>query len=144
MALQVIAPPELRAFRATASQLLVAAGMSVLLTDIFFLNVKTVAFTGERTREQSNFAITVLKYIAFVPAVAWLPLISELWIQTRMQHFIFATVAIAATHLVFRSQHCSIIREYCNTPSLDEDEEEVPLKLVGWMSAKPLFSSIDT
>jgi len=129
MALRVIAPPELRAFRATASQLLVAAGMSVLLTDIFFLNVKIVAFTGERTREQSNLAITALKYITFVPAVAWLPLISEPWIETRTEHFILAAVAIAAAHLVFRSQHRAIIREHCNMPGLEDDEEDFPLKL---------------
>lgn len=129
MALRVIAPPELRALRATASQLLVAAGMSVLLADIFFLNVKTVAFTGERTREQSNLAIAVLKYIAFVPAVAWLPLISEPWIEARTEHFILAVVAIAATHLVFCIQHRAIIREHCNMPGLEEDEEDFPLKL---------------
>src|SRR5664279_5232811 len=74
IALRVIAPPELRTLSATASQLLVAAGMSVLLTDIFFLNVKIVAFTGERTREQSNVAIIVLKYLSLFPVVAWLPL----------------------------------------------------------------------
>lgn len=129
MVLRVIAPLELRALRATASQLLIAAGMSVLLTDIFFLNVKIVAFTGERTREQSNFAITVLKYIAFVLAVAWLPLISEPWIETRTEHFILAAVAIAAAHLVFRSHHRAIIREHCNLPGLEDDEEEFPMKL---------------
>jgi hypothetical protein len=129
MALRVIAPPELRGLTATASQLLVAAGMSVLLTDILFLNVKTVAFTGERTREQSNFAITVLKYIAFVPVVAWLPLISEPWIEAGTGHFILAAVAIAATHLVLRYQHRAIIREHCNLPALEDDEEDFPLKL---------------
>ena len=129
MALRVIAPPELRTIRATASQLLVAAGMSLLLTDIFFLNVKFVAFTGEQTREQSNFAFTVIKYIAFVPAVAWFTLISEPWIETRTEHFILAAIAIAAAHLVFRSQHRTIIREHCNLPSLEDDEEDFPLKL---------------
>jgi len=129
MALRVIAPPELRALRATASQLLIATGMSVLLTDIVFLNVKVVAFTGEPTRKESNFAITVLKYIAFVPAVAWLPLISEPWIETRTEHFILAAVAIAAAHLVFRSQHRAIIRGHCNLPCLEDDEEDFPLKL---------------
>jgi hypothetical protein len=128
-ALRVIAPPEFRAFRATASQLLIAAGMSVLLTDIFFLNVKIVALTGERAREQSNFAITVLKYIAFVPAVAWLPLITEPWIEIRTEHFILAAVVIAAAHLVFRSRHRAIIREHCNMPGLEDDEEEFPMKL---------------
>ncbi|WP_158793795.1 hypothetical protein [Granulicella sp. L60] len=129
MALRVIAPPELCTVRATASQLLVTAGMSVLLTDIFFLNVKFVAFTGERTREQPNFAFTIIKYIAFVPAVAWLTLISEPWIETKTEHFIVAAIAIATAHLVLRRQHRAIIREHCNMPGLEDDEEEFPMKL---------------
>ena len=129
IALRVIAPPELRALRATASQLLIATGMSVLLTDIFFLNVKIVAFTGERIREESIFAITVLKYIAFVPVVAWLPLITEPWIGTRMEHFILSAIVITAAHLVFSSRHRAIIGEHCNLPGLEDDEEEFPLKL---------------
>lgn len=129
IALRVIAPPELRALRATASQLLIATGMSVLLTDIFFLNVKIVAFTGERIREESIFAITVLKYIAFVPVVAWLPLITEPWIETRMEHFILSAVVLTAAHLVFSSRHRAIIGEHCNLPGLEDDEEEFPLKL---------------
>lgn len=88
-----------------------------------------MAFTGERTREQSNFAFTVIKYIAFVPAVAWLTLISEPWIEARTEHFILAAVAIAATHLVFRRQHRAIIREHCNMPGLEEAEAEFPMKL---------------
>lgn len=129
LALRVIAPPELRGFGATASQLLVAIGMCVLLTDVLFLNVKTVAFTGERTREQSNFAITVLKYIAFLPLVAWLPLLAEPWIEAGMGHFLLAAAAIAAAHLAFRRQHRVIIQEHCNLPALEDDEEDFPLKL---------------
>lgn len=129
LAFRVFAPAVLLTLQATASQLLVAAGMCLLLTDIMFLNVKIVAFTGEREREQSNLAIGVLKYLAFVPAVAWVPLISESWIEVSAQHFILAAAAIAVTHLALRSRHCAIIREHCNMPGLEEDEEEFPLKL---------------
>ena len=129
LAFRVFAPAELLTLPATASQLLVAAGMCLLLTDILFLNVKIVAFSGERAREQSNFAIGVLKYFAFVPAVAWVPLISESWIEVSEQHFILAAGSIAITHLALRSRHRAIVREYCNTPSLEEGEEEFFLRL---------------
>jgi hypothetical protein len=129
LAFRVFAPAELLTLPATTSQLLVAAGMCLLLTDIMFLNVKIVAFTGERAREQPNLAASVLKYFAFVPAVAWVPLISESWIEVSAQHFILAAAAIAVTHLALRIRHRAIIREHCNTPGLEEDEEEFPLKL---------------
>jgi hypothetical protein len=101
----------------------------VLLTDLFFLNVKIVAFTGERAREQSNFAIAILKYIAFVPVVAWFPLAAEPWIEASVGNFILAAATIAAAHLALRSQHRVIIREHCNLPGLEDDEEDFPLKL---------------
>lgn len=79
----------------------------------------------------SAFIVALLFWsmMMFVPAVAWLPLISEPWIESRTEHFILALVAIAATHLVFRSQHRAIIREHCNMSGLEEDEEDFPLKL---------------
>ena len=94
-----------------------------------FLNVKIVAFTGERGREQSNLAASVLKYFAFVPAVAWIPLISESWIEIGAVHFILAVAAIALTHIAFFIRHRSIVREHCGMPGLEEDEQEFLLKL---------------
>jgi hypothetical protein len=129
LAFRTICPPELLAGPATASQLLVAAGMCLLLTDILFLNVTIVAFTGERERKQSNLAISGFKYFAFVPVAAWVPLVSEPWIETSLRHFILAAAAIAVTHLALRRWHRAIIREHCNIPGLEEDEEEFPLKL---------------
>lgn len=129
LASRVFAPAELLTWPAMASQLLVATGMCLLLTDILFLNVKIVAFTGERTSEQPNLATSVLKYFAFVPAVAWIPLISEPWIEISTRHFIIAAAAIAVTHLALRSRHRVIVREHCNTPGLEEDEKDFILKL---------------
>ena len=128
-AFRVFGPAELLTLPATASQLLVAAGMCLVLTDIMFLNVKFVAFTGERASEQPNLAISVLKYFALVPAVASVPLISESWIEISALHFILAAAAIVVTHLALRRRHRAIVGEHCNTPGLEEDEEEFPLKL---------------
>lgn len=100
-----------------------------ILCHRLFLNVKIVAFTGQRAREQPNLATSVLKYLAFVPAVAWVPLISESWIVISAQHFVLAAAAIAVAHLTLRSRHRTTVREHCNLPSLEEDEEEFPLKL---------------
>jgi hypothetical protein len=61
--------------------------------------------------------------------VAWVPLISESWIELSEQHFILVAAAIAATHLALRSRHRAIIREHCNLPGLEGDEEEFPMKL---------------
>lgn len=128
-AFHVIAPSELRIWRATASLLLIAAGMSLLLTDLLFLNVKIVAFTGQPSREQSNLAMTVLKYFTFFPIVIWFPVVSEPWIETSVQHFALAAAVIAAAHLMLRRIHLKIIEDHCNLPDLEDDEEDFPMKL---------------
>ena len=128
-ALRGFAPPELLGWAATTSQLLVAAGMCLLLTDIFFVHVTIVPFTGEPPREQSNLAISLLKYFAFVPVVAWLPVSVEPWIETGVFHFFLAVLAIGAAHLALRGKHRGIIREHCNMVELEDGEDEFPMKL---------------
>jgi hypothetical protein len=129
LAFRAFAPPQLLTWPATASLLLVAAGMCLLLTDVLFLNVKIVAFTGEPPREQSNLAVTVFKFLAFVPAVASLPVVAEPWIEASVQHFVLAAAVISVAHVALRTFHRRIIQEHCNMPGLEEDEEDFPMKL---------------
>jgi hypothetical protein len=127
--MRFFAPPQLLSWRATASQLLIGAGMCVLLTDIFFLNVKIVPFTGELPREQSNLAASLLKYLAFAPGVALFPPLVEPWIEMSAEHCVLAATAIAAGHFALRSRHRTIIREHCNMPALEDGEQDFPMKL---------------
>jgi hypothetical protein len=129
VALQIFAPQELRTWPATASLLLIVAGMYLLLTDVLFLNVKIVAFTGEKVREQPNLAMTVLKYFMFFPVIVWLPMASEPWIEASIPHFAAAAVAIAGAHWALEALHRRIIREHCNMPGLEDDEDDFPMKL---------------
>jgi len=116
--LRTIAPHELRSQSATASVVLAAAGMCLLLTDALFLNVKIVAFTGDTAREQPNLAITLLKYFTFLPVLVWIPVVSEPWIEASVVHFFFAAAAIVAMHLALRTLHRRAIQEHCNMPGL--------------------------
>jgi hypothetical protein len=129
VALNLVAPPDLRTTPALASQALFAAGMCLLLTDAFFLNVTAVPFTGESSREQPNLALTVLKYFTFFPLVAALPLRLEPWIEAKPIHFLIAALAFAAAHLLFARSHQRILRENSNQLALEDDEEDFPMRL---------------
>jgi hypothetical protein len=128
-AFRAIAPPELLTWSVTESQLLTAAGMSLLLTDILFFNVKTVPFAGVPTGEESNLAVTVLKYFVFVPVAACIPLIFEPWVENGFIYFILAAAFIAIAHLAIGNRHRALIQEYCSMPELEDGEEEFPIKL---------------
>jgi hypothetical protein len=129
LAFRAIAPAELRTLPATASLLLIAAGLCLLLADVFFLSVKTIAFTGDTAREQPNLAMAVLKYYTFFPIVIWIPVVLEPWIVARLWHFAVTVAAIAAVHLALGKLHRRIIQEHCAMPGLEDDEEDFPMKL---------------
>ncbi len=129
LALRTIAPPELLTMPATLSQVLLVAGLCLLLTDVLFLDVTVIPFTGEAAREQPSLAITFLKCFAFIPVVAWLPLACETWIEESTWHFPVAVVVIATLHIALTRRHRSIVREHCNLRDLEEGEEDFPMKL---------------
>jgi hypothetical protein len=126
---RAFAPPELLTWPATAAQILLGSGMCLLLTDVFFLNITMVAFTGEPARTQSRFAFTVLKYFTFFPLAAWLPPVLEPWVECSAVHFMIAAAVIAAAHWALRIHHRRVVREYTGMAALEEDEEEFPMKL---------------
>lgn len=126
---RTVASPELLSRPATAAQILVAAMMCLLLTDIFFLNVTTVAFTGGPTQEEPNLALTLLKFFTFFPVVASFPLLAEPWIEQRPWHFAAAALVTVTAHVALALRHRRAVRGYCNVPGLEEDEEDFPMRL---------------
>jgi hypothetical protein len=42
---------------------------------------------------------------------------------------IAAVLVIAAAHLALRFRYQAIVRQHCNLPGLEDDEEEFPMKL---------------
>jgi hypothetical protein len=126
---QRLAPRELQGWTATACLVLIAGGLCVLLSDLFFLNVKTVAFTGDPTREQPNLALSLLRYFTFFPIIVWIPVAAEPWIEASWLHFVAAIAAIVVVHAAFHQWHRRIIAEHCNMPGLEDDEDDFPMKL---------------
>jgi len=112
-----------------AAQILVTAMMCLLLTDIFFLNVTTVPFTGGSAHEEPNLALTLLKFFTFFPVVAAFPLLAEPWIEQKTWHFVAAGLFAGTAHVALTLSHRRVVRAHCNVPGLEEDEEDFPMKL---------------
>ena len=89
---------------AFAVRVVIATTVGVLLTDILFLNVRIVPFTGEQTGEQPTLAASLLKYLAFAPCVAMFPILAEPWIEARATHMAIVAVAIAGA-----TWHCAAV-----------------------------------
>lgn len=127
--LRLISPPELLTVQATASQLLVAVGICLLLTDASFLNVTAVAFTGEPGSQESNLAFTVLRYFTFFPLVTGVSVIANHTVEQGARAFGYTAVTVVVLHLWLRKRHRDQVRLYCGQQELEEGEEDFPMKL---------------
>ncbi|HEY3703619.1 MAG TPA: hypothetical protein VGL22_01060 [Terracidiphilus sp.] len=131
VAFRAIAPSELLTWQATAAQLLLAVGLCVVLADAFFLNVTTVAFSGEPQPKAPNLAFTILKYFLFFPPVVTVATVVPVWIGHSMARFALVTIAFTAAHFVLRARHHGIVKEYCRYDGPQEGEGEHHLNLLG-------------
>ncbi len=127
--LWLVTPVGLFSLQGTAAQILVGAGMCVVLTDAFFANVMIVPFTGEPSREKPNLAFTLLLYFTFFPAVTAVAMISDRWIEQGWQNFGVVAIAIVVIHLWFRYKHREVVRIHSAQAELEEGEEDFPMRL---------------
>lgn len=124
-ALHALVPPGSHAWKTIAAQVLVAAGLCLLLTDTFFLNVKILPFTGVKAPERTNLAIVLLKYVAaFVPLVLIVARL-EPWMEASVGNMATAASIIAATHFGMQAVHRRLLRDHLNVPDVDEDQQQV-------------------
>ena len=127
--LRLVAPTELMTLHATAAQLLVGAGLCVMLTDAVFAQVLIVPFTGESVSEKPNLAFTLLKFFTFFPLVTSGALLANYWIEETWAHFAVAGLAILVAHLWFRYRQREAVRINCQQAEVEEGEDEFPMRL---------------
>lgn len=115
--------------RFVACQALTAIALSVLMTDAFFLNVKTIPFTGVKPNSATNFALLLIPYVGVFPAIVAFTLGLEPVIEASFTNIGMAAAIACAVHLVLRQIHRSGIADHVQLIEPDEDEEEFPLRL---------------
>ena len=133
---RVIAPSELLTLPATAAQLLLAVGLCVVLADAFFLNVITVAFTGEPQEKAPNLALTILKYLLFFPPVVTLAAVVPVWIGHSLVRFALVAIGFTAAHFMLQARHHGVVKEYRLYDSSQDGEGERLWDLLGQSSRR--------
>jgi len=125
----MLASPTTLGGRTMIAQLLIAVGVSVLLTDAFFLNFKAIPFTFKPLSIKTNLAFLVIPYFGFFPAVVAATVALTPWIEMSAVHLTLTGLAILAVHLLMRSANREAVADYLARTDLDEDENEFPMKL---------------
>jgi hypothetical protein len=124
-----LTPHEWRGVKAIVVQVLTAIGLCVLLTDLYFLNVRNIPFTGVRTASPTHLASVMVLYLGFFPLLILLTLNLESWMDAGWQHIAFVVAAAATMHVALRTVHQSILAAWSRQVDLDDDQEEFPQTL---------------
>jgi hypothetical protein len=124
-----VAPPEMRGWKSFGIQLFSGVSLCLLLTNAFFLNVKTVPFTGTRSAGSMNLAYVLIQYFGLFPPLVLITLNLEDWIAVGSGHLLVATVAVIAAHAELLRRHRRILSDSINLLDVDDDEEEFPQRL---------------
>lgn len=127
--LRLVAPAELLGRLSTTSQLLLAAGLCIILTDVFFGNVLSIPFTGEISRDEPNLAFTLLRYFTFFPFITAFAVAAGYWMERTWVHCGIAILITIVLHLWLRYRHSETVRLHSAQIALEEDEEDFPMKL---------------
>jgi hypothetical protein len=108
---------------------LVGVGLSLLLTDVLFLTVRNIPFTGGERASGTNLAFILLQYFGLFPPLVLLMVDLQPWLEVSLWHVAVAVAIIATAHHVMRRAHKKNAEYHENLIDLDEDEEEFPQRL---------------
>jgi hypothetical protein len=129
MLVAAIAPPPLQGWRPVLSQALVGIGLSLLLTDVLFVAVRSIPFTGGERPSGTNLAFILLQYFGLFPPLILLMVDLQPWLEASLWHVAGALIIIAWGHFAIRSAHKKNADYHANLIDLDDDEEEFPQRL---------------
>jgi hypothetical protein len=121
--LQVISYPQLGAPRELITQVVVAAGICLLLTDAFSLQTATIPFTEARVPRNTDLAFILLRYIVFFPALVIATVNYEWWIEVSAGHLFVTALGIIAAHFSLRYLQWRIRRERVRGSAAQEEGE---------------------
>jgi hypothetical protein len=121
--LQLLSYPELGAPRESFVQILIAAGICLLLTDAFSLQMTTIPFTEARVPKNTDLAFILLRYIVFFPALVVATVHYEPWVEASAAHLITTTLLIVAAHYALRYVRWRVRRERASQSAATEEGE---------------------
>jgi hypothetical protein len=121
--LRPFSPATMQTPLATAGQILVALGASVLLADIRLFPVRTVPFTHLRTGSITDFPLMIARYFILFPIFVTFIVEQERWIEASPAHLLKGAALVIAAHLILLAAHARSLRQVTLETPPGEDEE---------------------
>jgi hypothetical protein len=123
LCLHVLSPDSLKTPRIIAGQLIVAIGVSFLLTDVFLFSVRNIPFTHLRKSAITDLPLAVARYFVFFPIFVAIVVYQETWIEASISHLAKTLFILVAAHLLLQKAQTRSLQQYTlDTPPDDADE----------------------
>ena len=119
---RAIGPVALRGWRVEAVQIVVAVGLSLLLTDAFFAKVMVVPFTKGQSEGQRNLALLTIPYLVYFPLLVMQTVDLEGWMEKSVGHLVYAVGFVAVVHAGMRWRHGRRVEEQARRVELEDVE----------------------
>jgi hypothetical protein len=121
--LHALSPVSLKIPRITLGQLLVAAGLSLLLSDVLLFSVRTIPFTHLRKGSVNDLPLAVLRFFVLFPIFVSIVLQKEAWIEASGMHLFATLLVFLAVHLLLRQARLHFLAQFTLDTPPDETEE---------------------
>jgi hypothetical protein len=126
--LHAFSPQLLRTPRITIGQLIVAVGLSLLLSDVLLFSIRRIPFTHLHKSSVNDLPLSVFRYFVLFPFFVSIVVAKEAWIESSPLHLIAATLAFIGAHLLLLRAHAHLLSQ----STLDmppDDTDEFPQRL---------------
>jgi hypothetical protein len=121
--LHALSPESLQSGLTTLNQLLIAIGISFLLTDIFLFSVRSVPFTHLRKSSITDLPLVIVRYVVLFPLLVAILVHNETWIEASALHLLKAFFFLVAAHVLLLKTHArSLLQSTLDTPPDEADE----------------------
>jgi hypothetical protein len=121
--LHALSPAGMKIPRIALGQLVVAAGVSLLLSDILLFSVRTIPFTHLHKGSVNDLPLAVLRYFVLFPIFVAIVIQKEAWIEASNMHLLATLLLFFAVHFLLRRAHVHFLAQFTVDTPPDETEE---------------------
>jgi hypothetical protein len=108
--LHFLGPPEVRGVSTSIGQVMVGVGLCVVLTDLFFLTVRSIPFTRMPVKSTQELPWILVRYLVVFPGFALSVVGMEGWIEASGLHLLATVMGLAVAHVVLTGVRRLILR----------------------------------
>jgi hypothetical protein len=118
-----LSPASMKVPRTTTGQLLMAVGLSLLLSDILLFSVRTIPFTHLHKGSVNDLPFAIARYFVLFPIFVAVVVHQEAWVEENLRHLFATLFLLIAAHLLLRKTEAKFLaRSTLDTPPDEVDE----------------------